>query len=290
MELSLLKIFYAVAETGSITGAAKQLCYVQSNVTARIHQLEEEVGVKLFIRKGRGITITPCGKVLLEHAVRILRMAEDAKKAVKDFAYQGTLSIGSMETTAAVRLPNILSRFHTEYPDVEISMTTGTSAGVVNMVLSYDVDLAFVGIKINHPEIISRAVFFEELTIVGQKRQRSLKLDNPLNVLVFRAGCSYRSILEQWLRESGKIPYRLTELGTLDGILGCVRAGMGITLLPKSTFDQPQYRHQFSLTPLPKHLGKISTYLIWRKDVLVTKTMENFTKLLEGNKIDNPGL
>ena len=84
MDITALKIFLAVAETGGVTRAAEKLHYVQSNVTARLKQLEEDLGTPLFYRNGRKLQITPAGQILSGYAERILRLTEEARQAVQD--------------------------------------------------------------------------------------------------------------------------------------------------------------------------------------------------------------
>jgi DNA-binding transcriptional LysR family regulator len=116
-----LKIFSTVAKEGSITKAAQQLDYVQSNVTSRIHQLETELGTSLFYRHSRGVSLTSAGEILLQYANKVLHLCAEAEKAVRDNATpHGPLRIGSMETTAAIRLPAVLAAYHRLYPEVHL--------------------------------------------------------------------------------------------------------------------------------------------------------------------------
>ena len=111
MDINELKIFRAVAHKGSISRAAEELHYVQSNVTARIRQLEERLGTALFHRKSKGVALTAAGHLLLDYAERIIRLVREAEEALSDQGEpKGRLVIGSMETTTAVRLPPLLLR------------------------------------------------------------------------------------------------------------------------------------------------------------------------------------
>jgi DNA-binding transcriptional LysR family regulator len=100
MDLSDLKIFSAVVREGSVTKAAQRLYRVQSNVTTRIRQLEEDIGVSLFIREGKRLHLSPAGQVLLEYADRLLALAEEARNAVQDPKPRGIFRLGAMESTA----------------------------------------------------------------------------------------------------------------------------------------------------------------------------------------------
>ena len=119
MELSDLVTFSAVARTGGITRAASELNTVQSNVTQRIKALEAEIGTALFERHSRGMTLTGAGRRLLPYAERMAALSHEAVLAARDDGVpKGPLAIGSMETTAAVRLPSRLAEFHRSFPAV----------------------------------------------------------------------------------------------------------------------------------------------------------------------------
>jgi len=121
VELNDLRIFRAVAEYGSVSKAAMELGYVQSNVTARIKLLEKELHTALFYRHKRGMVLNPEGKRLLEHTREILARAEEIKQIFADqSAPSGVLDIGIVETVTA--LPDILSAYYEKYPQVELSL------------------------------------------------------------------------------------------------------------------------------------------------------------------------
>src|SRR6516162_4296557 len=129
MELSDLLTFAAVASCGGITRAAGELHTVQSNVTNRIRALETEIGVPLFERHARGMTLTDAGKRLLPYADRLNVLSREALVAARDDGIaKGSLVLGSMETTAAVRLPPLLAQFHQRFPEVQLSLRTGPTA------------------------------------------------------------------------------------------------------------------------------------------------------------------
>lgn len=281
MELNTLSIFVAVAETGSITQAARCLEYVQSNVTARIQHLEDDLGIQLFYRKKRGMELTPAGRTLLPYATRLLRLANEARQAMKDSEQgRGSLVIGSMETTAAVRLPSILAHYHQTYPDVELTIVTGMSEEMIKQVLDYRLDGAFVGGPVTHPDIDQEPFFEEELVFVTEQRVASLEALPQRTVLAFRQGCSYRARLEHLLRSSGIVPYKIMEFGTLEAILGCVAAGMGITLFPRFVVERLPYKDQCRLHPVPSEHARAPTMFIRRHDALQTKAMDTFLELV----------
>lgn len=273
LELNDLRIFVTVADTGSISRAAEQLNYVQSNVSARIKLMEERLGVLLFNRLSRGVTLSISGKMLHDYAVRILALTREAELMLMEKETpSGRFVIGAMETTAAVRLPGILAEYHRTFPDVDLHIVTGTTEDLVNSVLKYTVDAAFVAGEVDHPDLLAIPVFQEELVLATGK-DASIENNCKRTVIVFRQGCSYRAKFEGWLRDSGYIPYQVMEFGTIDGILGCVRAGMGMTVLPRTIFKDDS---DLTFHPLPASVARVETMLVVRKDVVQTKAITFF--------------
>ncbi|HEX7227630.1 MAG TPA: LysR family transcriptional regulator, partial [Candidatus Binatia bacterium] len=243
MESSNLRVFEAVARLGSITAASDELHTVQSNVTARIRALENELGTVLFRRHSRGVVLTPAGERLLPYAVQIAQLLKDAVKIVGNTgAPHGNLQIGSLESTAGVRLPPILSAYRRQYPDVNLMLTIGTTGHLIEEVLACRLEGAFVAGPVKRDEIIETQVFTEEMVLVTAAKFRSfyeaLRSQQGVNILVLRAGCSYRSRLEQLLKEAGVTSFGQLEFGTIDGVFGCAREGLGITMMPRSVSER----------------------------------------------------
>jgi len=241
VELTDLQTFAAVARTGGITRAAETLNTVQSNVTQRIKALEAEIGAALFERHSRGMTLTGAGRRLLPYAQRMAALSREAMLAARDDGEpKGPLAIGSMETTAAVRLPTLLADFHRRFPAVRLSLRTATTADLVAAVLEGSLDGAFVAGPVAHADLTATLAFREELVLVTARHLTSLAElraatpESGPTALVFRTGCTYRQRLEQVLTEFGWPSATRFELGTLDGMIGCVAAGMGVTLLPRA--------------------------------------------------------
>ena len=282
MDIWALKIFKTVAEEGNISRAAGKMNCVQSNVTARIRQLEKELGVALFYRKSRGVALTAKGEILVPYAEQAVRLLKDAALAVSsETGIAGPLTIGTMESTAAARLPGLLADYYQRYPQVELQISTGTTEELVNNVLEYSLEGAFVAGSIKHADIEQYRAFKEQLVIITEPGIESLTgLDHP-TFLVFRRGCSYRNILESWAQENGIIPGKIMELGTLEGILGFVVAGMGITLFPYSVVANLRWEKMVGIHEISERWGKIATVFIRRKDGLLTKAMQAFIESLE---------
>src|SRR4051794_6970673 len=136
MDSGDLRIFEAVARLGGMNRAAAELHTVQSNVTARVRSLEDELGVALFERNSRGVVPTPAGRRLLPYALRVAQLLAEARRAAVDNGNpKGPLSIGSLETTAGLRLPSLLADYVARYPEVDLELVTGTTCELVEDVL-----------------------------------------------------------------------------------------------------------------------------------------------------------
>lgn len=284
MDLQSLLFFRAVAELGSMSKAAKELNYAQSNLTSKIQQLEANLQTTLFYRHNRGTTLTDKGKVLLSYTDKIFQLLDEAREVMgDDQTPKGPLVIGSMETTAAVRLPALLSKFHRKYPAVDLTLKTGPTEQNVQDVLQYELDGAFVAGPIEHPELKFKTLIEEELVLVTDTLHQpitSLKEIQNRTILVFRNGCSYRARFEEWLHHEGVIPEKIMEFGTLDGIIGCVSAGLGISLLPRSVVAKYVDEEVLIEHSIPKQFGIVNTIFIYRKDKYLSTTLDTFTKML----------
>src|SRR5574343_803727 len=168
MDLSDLRLFRTVAQEGSVTRAAERLHTVQSNVTTRLRLLEENLGTPLFDRINRRLVITPAGHLLAGYAERLLSLAEEAREAVRlGESPQGRLRLGSMETTAAARLPKVIADFRRLYPSVELRLRTANTGVLIEALLNHQLDAALLTGPVNHPDLDSTPVVLEELVLIS---------------------------------------------------------------------------------------------------------------------------
>ncbi|WP_028552347.1 LysR family transcriptional regulator [Paenibacillus sp. UNC451MF] len=283
MDLHALKVFQTVSRTGSITKAAQELNYAQSNVTTKIQQLESHFHTTLFYRHNRGITLTSKGHTLLAYAERIFQLIEESAQAMQDDPLpNGPLRIGSMETTAAVRLPEYLVSYHRTYPNVDLTLTTGPTEDHIQAVLHYELDGAFVAGPVEHPELLQMNVLQEELALITDSLHPRLTATADLQnrtMLVFRQGCSYRAKLQSLLHQDGIFPDKIMEFGSLEAILGCVKAGLGISLLPLSVVERYIHEGSLQMHPLPNQHALVQTVFIRRKDTLLTSALVHFMEM-----------
>jgi len=289
MDAHDLNIFATAARLGSITRAAKSLATVQSNVTTRIRLLEEELGVPLFNRNHHGISLTPKGRELLPYAHQVLALMDHARQTVSNKKeIGGVLRIGSLQSTASARLPELLKEYVGKYNKVDIAVETGTSTELLEKVSDYTLDGAFVAGPADHPELDSVLAFVEELVLVTPAAHRHvndyLKAGTMPKVLVFKTGCFYREKLERYLSNEGFALLNKMEFGTLDGIIGCVAAGIGITVLPRSIVERSSHRKALRLHPLGKNYRHVETLFITHKMKVRSGSMEKLIELIAARR------
>ena len=280
-----LAFFVAVMEEGGVTAAARRLNCVQSNVTARIRALEAELGVALFHRSGRGVQPTRAAETLLPYARRIAATLADASAAVRDLldpgTVQGPLAIGSMETTAAVRLPAVLAAYHRDFPQVELALETGPTETLLAAVLNLTLDAALVAGPLDHANLLVEPVGVEEMivaTAAAGPGWTELLARPGLTALSFRRGCSYRERLTGLLASLNARNVRIQEFGTLEGIIGGVAAGIGVALLPRAAVEGSRLAHAVRLHPVPAPWNAAPTVLVRRRDALATAALTRFAE------------
>ncbi len=275
-----LRVFEAVARTGGMNRAAAELNTVQSNVTARIRALEAELRQPLFARHSRGVALTDAGNRLLPYARRIAWLLADAARAARDDGTpRGPLTIGSLETTAALRLSPLFAGYATAYPEVDLVVRPGTTAELIEAVAERRLEGAFVCGPVGHPSLTARVMFEEELAIFaapGIDSIDSATQGGIARIVVLRVGCSYRQRLEAVLARRGIAVPRLMEFGTLEAIFGCVSAGLGITLLPHALVGPVWQSGRVSLHRLPPGEATVSTVFIHRREAHLSSALRAF--------------
>ncbi len=259
MELVALRTFQAVVEEGGILAASRKLNTVQSNVTARIRRLEEELGAELFFRKGRGLELAPPGRVLLDYTRRMLMLERQTTAAVRQVGEStGELRIGAMETFAALHLPRALKAVRASHPGMELRVFTDTSAALADKVRQHKLDCAFIAGPVVDPDLQ-----FEELVVEELVQVHAAGSDPRLQPLIlFREGCAYRARALAWQRSQGHTLTDAMEFGTLEGILGCVSVGLGWTLMPRRVVEQSLHADDLMVETVPPEIARVPTGMI----------------------------
>lgn len=267
LNLSALVIFRQVAAEGTILGAAARLHRVQSNVSTRIKQLEEQLGHTLFVRSARGLSLTQEGEILLRYADRLISLSNEAVDALHAAEPSGTFRLGTMESTAASRLPKYLSLYHARFPKVQLHLETDTAGGLCRRLLANEIDAAFIAEPLTAKGVVAESVFEEQLVLVGPASTPATgtppRMDGE-TIIAFEEGCAYRRYLQQWLAEEGIQPGDVISVGSYLAMLACVSAGAGYAVVPKSVLDMIATEGKFRCHALPEKYSRIRTLLLWR--------------------------
>jgi DNA-binding transcriptional LysR family regulator len=266
IDLDSLEIFRTVVEEGGIVRAAGKLNRVQSNVTTRIKQLEQRLGLPLFRRQGRTLVLSAEGQVLLSYAQRLFRLADEAESELKAGKPMGVLRIGSLESTAGSRLAPVLSKFHRLHPAVVVELVTGTTGALVQRVTNFDLEAAFVSEPFTAPGLASTPVFEEELVLITAKGHppvtRAAQLAG-MTLIAFANGCSYRKRVEDWLGASAVMAARTLEFASYQAMIACVAAGTGFAIVPRSLLTALKAASDVREHELPARLRRNRTHLVW---------------------------
>ncbi|MCB1734365.1 MAG: LysR family transcriptional regulator [Gammaproteobacteria bacterium] len=275
MELSGLRTFVSVVEHGGVLAAAAHLHTVPSNVSARLKRLEVELGVPLFLRQGRRMHLTPGGAVLEEHARHLLLMERQAMQAVRE-AGDGTgeLRLGANETFVALNLPDLLTAMRQQHPGVEVRLALANSQQLIRDVLEHRLDCAFVGGPVTHADLEAEEIYRDELMCV-----EALDGGGNERLVAFPEGCAYRARAEAWMRSAGKPATEPLVLNTLDGVLGCVAAGLGFTLMPRDAVMRSAHRDALRLSALPAATAVVPVLLVRRRDGVPLAAMRTVKRL-----------
>lgn len=270
MELAELEIFRTVVAEGGVTRAAERLNRVQSNVTTRIKQLEQSIGVPLFVRDRKRLVLTASGEALLDYAERILDLVQEAREVVSPQNPRGRLRIGSMESAAASRLPAPLAEFHQRWPEVRLELSTGPTDVLIAGVRAGKLDAAVVAGPIEDGALSATPLYKEELLLVTPRSHRRVRSPEDVmldTLIVFEQGCAYRRHAESWFAGQGKggVPVRTLELASYHAILACVAAGAGVAVVPRSVIAMQMEPHGFATHSLGRD-GRVTTFLISRRE------------------------
>ena len=267
MELSDLTIFRIVAESGGITRAAEKLHRVPSNITTRIGQLEDDLGVKLFVREGRNIRLSPAGSILLDKANRLLELARETREAVQSETPRGVLKLGAYESTASVWLPGRLSAFQKNYPQVTLELHTWSLQGMIAGIMSGELEAAIISGYDDDPRFENLLLYEDEVVLVAPKNKDPLARGSKDDfvLLSFDDDCPLRHQIERYVRERIRPPSRVIEMSSNHALLGCVAAGMGIGMMPESVLPSFPGNKHLNIHRMPKDVAKKRIMLTWRK-------------------------
>ncbi|OAB32865.1 LysR family transcriptional regulator [Paenibacillus glacialis] len=248
MELRQLHYFMKVAQKEHVTQAAEELHVAQSAVSRQIHQLEQELGVDLFMQKGRNLQLTPVGHLFCKRVESLMKDLDKAVAEVHEFLdpERGEIRIGFPHSLGIHLIPTVVAEFRKRYPNVKFRFKQGMYPSLIRDVVSAEVDLAFISpFPEGHDQVEGDVVLTEEMYAIlppnhALAQEESITLDqlSADKFILFSKGYSLRPIVWQACLEAGFTPQIAFEGEETDTIRGLVAAGMGVSLLPEMAFFQ----------------------------------------------------
>lgn len=297
MNFHQLRFVAEAARRGlNLTEAAKVLHTSQSGVSKGIIELEEELGVEIFVRQGkRIIRMTEPGQRILASIDLILREAANMKKLAEEFAHEGTgtLSIAATHTQARYVIPEPLRQLRKEFPDVVISLHQGSPDQVAQLVAD---EIAQIGIATealaDHPALLTEPCYeWEHYVVVPADHplasQRSLSLASlaAYPLITYAPAYTGRKRIDRAFAEAGLKPNVLMEAIDSDVIKTYVRLGMGVGILAQMAWDDPRDRKDLKFRPAGRFFGRNTTVLAVKRDAYQRGFVERFTALMRATKV-----
>ncbi|GAA0474332.1 LysR substrate-binding domain-containing protein [Streptomyces sp. NPDC046215] len=269
MQLQQLRYFATVAEVRHFTRAAEALHVAQPSLSQQIRTLERELGAELFHRARGNITLTDAGEALLPLARRILADTETAHREVQEVARlrRGRVRLGAPPSLCASLVPDVLRTYHDRYPGIELFVDEGGSQDLVRTLAAGGLDLALIitPLAVGAPALATTELLHEDLVAVSApaapapNRRRALRVADlrGLPMVMFRRGYDLREITTAACRAAGFEPSFTVEGGEMDAVLGFVRAGLGLAVVPGmvaarsglrvTPFDDPRMRRTIAI-------------------------------------------
>jgi DNA-binding transcriptional LysR family regulator len=285
-----LEVFRAVAETRSFTRASHLLFIAQSTVSEHIRELEETLKIRLFERNRRAVSLTAAGEKLLEFGSRVfltLEEAEAATRAVRD-PYCGKFSFGCASTTLLYQLPPVLAEYASKYPQVEVTISSGTIQEVASEMWSGALDLALVVLPLTSPQF-KKLVLFEEPFVAVLPANHRLASGRKLRIadlagerfILHRRDQNTRKLIDRFFFKNKVSPRVAIELSETEAIKEMVSRGLGVSVLPVSAFPRFRRLGKLKTFPLADPELKRTLALVYLRDKTLRAPVQAMIDLLQ---------
>lgn len=297
MEITQIEAFLLAARLGSFRRAAEELGISQPSLSARIQTLEQDLGIPLFHRMGRGVRLTEMGKVFMpygERAIETLRQGREIIDLTRDVS-GGILSIASARAIGTYTLPAILDSFRTSYPDIKVHINIGRSSNVLQMVADDEVQIGLAR-TLTHPDVVTMHLYNEDICLAASpdhdfaKQGEASIYDIALEPLIlYDRESSYFLLIDQVCREAGISPRVEMTLDSIEATKHLVELGMGISFLPRSGVRHELERGSLSLIPIKEgHSVSLPTSVMVRRAQHYSPSVLAFLEVMQnmfGTKI-----
>lgn len=261
LNLHLLRIYVAVLDHGSFTRAAEALTMSQSAVSRAVQELERQLNTVLLERRARGVAPTEAGLILGEHARRIFaheRLAIEALKELRGLQ-RGRLAIGASSTIGIYLLPQMLGIYHRRYPGIELFLDIGNTQQVLEHLLTYRIDVAYVEGPVDPHEQLEVVPWRnDELVVIAppdhplsRRAHVSCAELNGATFILREPGSGTREVMEQALAARGIAIQPVMELGSTEAVKQAVSAGLGLSMVSRVTIQSEVIARKLEVLNIP---------------------------------------
>lgn len=263
LDLHRLKIFKRIAELKSYSLAAKELYLTQPTVSQHIAYLEDHIGLKLFDRTPKGVSLTRAGEILYKFAKRIIALTEEAQQAIDLYKglRSGSILIGASTIPGEYILPAMLGRFTAAYPGISVSVKISDTEETLSLLMDYSIDVGIVGAKVENRQIDYIPFDKDELIVIVPfehkwRRKTVLSVDElTTEPFVLREkGSGTRITFERALEAKGVHPHQLNisaEMGSSTALKQAVKSGLGISVISKKAVADELKQKQLKGLTIP---------------------------------------
>jgi len=247
MTIRQLEVFLAVAHAQSFSRAAERIHLSQPTLSEHTRDLEEELGVSLFVRHSRSVSLTEAGRVFEDYATRVVATLAAGRQALAELngLKRGSLVIGASTTPGTYVLPTLIARFRKQYPGITVALRIGNSRHVEERVRDGEVELGVIGGHMLGPsERCVAAGIVDELRLIvppdhpepGPTMSRARLAREPL--LIREEGSATRQVTERVLRQAGVVVRPAMELDHTETIKRAVMAGLGVAFVSRFAVEE----------------------------------------------------
>ncbi|OLN28125.1 Chromosome initiation inhibitor [Desulfovibrio sp. DV] len=290
MELRDVRTFVVVARHLSFHRAARDVHAAQSTVSARIASLEDELQVRLFERLGRSVALTEAGKRLQQMAAKLLDLEDEARAWVAGASEaRGVLTIRVPESLCAWRMGRVIRQFREAYPHLQLRFISCTVEGLENDLRQGITDLAFLmADSVRAGDLIVEALGMEELILVAAPMHRLARNGTPFGLealagetlLLCTADCAYRKVFENMLAEAGVHTAAYLEFSSAASLRGCLRNGLGVSILPTSAVREDIAAGNLALLPWENSALEVAVLMLHHKSKWISPPLASFMSLM----------
>jgi len=294
INIHLLKIFHAVARSGSFSRAASELQISQPSVSIQVGELERQLGVELFEPAGKSARLTEAGRICFDYAGRILALLDEAQRAMDEVKglRRGRLLVGATQTPGTYILPDLLGRLKAEYPRLEVTLRIGEPRRIQEMVLRRELDVAVTGWRIALPDLESIPIAGDELVLVTAPLHRFAGLPDVAVAdlagepfIMRERGSGSRELIDDALHRAGVYITPALELESVDAVKQAVAANLGVAMLSRYAIDLEVASGRLCVVPVRGFKVERTIWLVRHRERQLSRAAQAFVMLVTARPV-----